>query len=203
MTRWCFVFYITNIDHAMSFITSIIASYKVNPDDFMNPDSFLPFIAKEPVHIGYTPLDEDVAFLHSNTYMKHIFPHHFLVSREKMDLNTLISCIRKVLWWPNNDIHVCIPKFQDHYTRSILYRTTCVLTQIDVGYANIMIEVNADPANNSYLVEANRFSGDRELFYRFYQTLKYYVENGGTVDPSIPYPSDTHFSIPLSLSLDP
>ena len=145
----------------------------------------LPLMPGETLHLGYTPMDENAAFQYQVHDRRHIFPHHFRVSREKMSLVQLINCIRKMVWYPTNDISMCIDRNPDSMYGPLLYRTTGILMDYNHGYANILVYVTADAKNNAYLVEANRYSGNRELFYRFYQTFKYYVEQGGEGSPSI------------------
>ena len=48
-----------------------------------------------------------------------------------------------------------------------------------------MVEVSADQETNSYIVESNRYMGQRSLFYLFYSTLKDYIKCGGGFPPSL------------------
>jgi len=158
----------------------------MNPDHFMNPEYMLPLMPDEPLHFGYTPMEEETAFLFSvHDRRRHIFPHHFRVSRETMRLDKLINCIRKMMLYPTNDIAICMDRNPDSMYGPLLYRTNGILMQSEYGYADILVYVSADAETESYLVEVNRYSGNRELFSRFYQTFKYYVEQGGAVSPSI------------------
>lgn len=157
----------------------------MNPEHFMNPEYMLPLMPGEPLHFGYSPTEEDVAFRFPVDDRKHIFPHHFRVRRETMRLEQLINCIRKMMLYPTNDIAICMDRNLDSMYAPLLYRTNGILMQSDYGYADILVYVSADAKNDAYLVEVNRYSGNRELFSRFYQTFKYYVEQGGAVSPSI------------------
>lgn len=103
-----------------------------------------------------------------------------------MNLERLISCIRKVIWYPINDTGVLMNTDNSSYFRQMLYRTNCICTlRIDGGYANINVEIHADTDLNAYLVECNRFSGERYIFYAFFRTLRKYLESGGTIEPNI------------------
>jgi len=161
----------------------------MQPEDFMNPDYIVPILPEEDLHVGYTPLNEEDAFRYPIPCTQQIFNDHFRISREKMRLEQVISCIRKMVMYPTNNTVGYIDNYRDAQFDNLLYRTTCIVLEYtsegDEVYANVLVEVNADLENNSYLVEVNRYSGNREVFYRFYETFQYYMETGGTESPSV------------------
>jgi hypothetical protein len=161
----------------------------MEPEDFMNPKYIVPLLPDEELHVGYTPLSEEDAFQHAISFAQHIFMDHFHVSREKMSVEQIISCIRKMMLYPTNNIVVYIDDCRDFQYDNLLYRTTCIVHEYtsegEEVYANVLVSVSADLENDAYLVEVNRYSGNRTVYYRFYETFHYYMETGGTKSPSM------------------
>jgi hypothetical protein len=91
--------------------------------------------------------------------------------------------------YPTNNAVVYADDCRDAQYDNLLYRTTCIVHEYtsegDEVYANVLVSVGADLENNAYLVEANRYSGNREVFRRFYETFHYYMETGGSQNPSL------------------
>lgn len=173
-----------------SFIPNRVEEYAMTHEDFMNPDYIVPRLAGEELHVGYThPLCEEDAFLHPISPTQYVFTDNFRVSREKMSLEQLVSCIRKMMLYPTNNAHVSTDTRREVQYANLLYRTECIIgdrTYTGERYHSyLMVCVTADSDANSYLVEMNRYSGDRTIYYRFRDTLNYYIETGGTQSPSI------------------
>jgi hypothetical protein len=166
-------------------IPNRVDEYAMTPEDFMNPDYIVPLLEDEQLHIGYTPLCEEDAFVNPISNMQHVFLDNFRVSREKMSLEQLISCIRKMMLYPTNNTDVYIDNYRDAQYDNLLYRTTCIVNDGEDYYSNLLVSVSADLEKNAYLVEMNRYSGDRNVFYRFYETFQYYIQTGGRHSPSI------------------
>jgi hypothetical protein len=166
-----------------------VEEYAMTPEDFMNPDYIVPLSEDEDMHIGYTPLPEEAAFMHPITPVQHIFIDNFRVSRETRSLDQLISCVRKMLLYPTNNTVVYTEPTNDWIPQNVLYRTTFIVTETsETGEqysSNGIVCIVADLANNAYLVEANRYSGNRLVFNRFYMTLLDYIQSGGAQNPSI------------------
>jgi len=170
-------------------LSNNVEIYGMTPEDFMNPDYIVPLLSDEDLHVGYTPLSEEAAFRYPISSTQHIFVDHFRISREKIRLEQVISCIRKMVMYPTNNTVVYIDNCRDAQYDNLLYRTTCIVNEYtsegNEVYANVLVEVSADLENNAYLVEVNRYFGNREVFYRFYETFQYYMETGGTESPSV------------------
>ena len=170
-------------------LSNNVELYGMEPEDFMNPNYIVPLLPEEDLHVGYTPLSEEEAFQHPISFAQHIFMDHFHVSREKIRLEQVISCIRKMMLYPTNNIVVYIDNYRDAQYYNLLYRTTCIVNEYtnegEEVYANVLVSVSADLENNAYLVEVNRYSGNRNLYYRFYDTFQYYMETGGSQNPSV------------------
>ena len=94
-----------------------------------------------------------------------------------------------MMLYPTNNIVVYIDNYRDAQYYNLLYRTTCIVHEYtnegEEVYANVLVSVSADLENNAYLVEVNRYSGNRNLYYRFYDTFQYYMETGGSQNPSV------------------
>lgn len=167
-------------------IQNRIEEYAMTQEDFTNPHYIMPIMDGEHLHIGYTPLSEKEAFEQPIPQTQHIFSYHFRISREKLSLDQLISCIRKILLYPSNNIALYTEPSHQCMFHTVLYRVTFTIDKIESEQLNDgIVCVIADLENDAYLVEANRYFGDRIVFYRFYKTLRHYIENGGTHDPSI------------------
>lgn len=170
-------------------LSNHVEAYGMEPEDFMNPKYIVPLLPGEELHVGYTPLSEEDAFQHAISFTQHIFMDHFHVSRENMRVEQIISCIRKMMLYPTNNIVVYIDDCRDFQYDNMLYRTTCIVNEYtsegEEVYANVLVSVSADLENDAYLVEVNRYSGNRTVYYRFYETFHYYMETGGTQSPSI------------------
>ena len=166
-----------------------VDKYGMKHEDFINPDYIVPLFPEDEMHVGYEPLCEDVAFSDPISLTQHIFIDHFRIRREKMTLEQVISCIRKMILYPTNNAEVYIDESRDFQYSTLLYRVTCIVREyMNDGMeldANVLVSVSADLENDSYLVEVNRYSGHRTVFYRFYKTFYSYMETGGTQSPSI------------------
>ena len=170
-------------------LSNNVDAYGMQPEYFMNPNYIVPLLPDEELHVGYTPLSEEEAFQHPISIIQHVFIDHFHVSREKMRLEQVISCIRKMMMYPTNNTVVYIDDCRDAQYDNLLYRTTCIVHEYtsegEEVYANVLVSVSADLENDAYLVEVNRYSGNRNVYYRFYETFQHYMETGGTQNPSI------------------
>jgi len=170
-------------------LSNHVEAYGMQPEDFMNPEYIVPLLPEEELHVGYTPLSEESAFRYPISSTQHIFVDHFHVSRENMPLEQVISCIRKMVMYPTNNAVVYIDNCRDAQYDNLLYRTTCIVHEYtregDEVYANVLVSVSADSEHDSYLIEVNRYSGNREVFHRFYETFQYYMETGGTQNMSV------------------
>jgi len=170
-------------------LSNNVEAYGMEPEDFMKPNYIVPLLPEEELHVGYTPLSEDEAFRYPISQLQHIFIDHFRISREKMRLEQVISCIRKMMLYPTNNTVVYVDDCRDAQYDNLLYRTTCIVHEYtsegEEIYANVLVSVSADLENAAYLVEVNRYFGNRSVYYRFYETFQYYIETGGRHTPSI------------------
>jgi hypothetical protein len=167
-----------------------VEEYAMTPEDFMNPAYIVPMLEGEELHIGYRPNTEDVAFMYPiSRVSQHIFIDNFDVNRYTMPLDQLISCVRKMVLYPTNNIVVYTESTIEWIPRTILYKTTFIVKDTsntgEEYSANIIVCIVADLENNAYLVEVNRYSGERSVYYRFYETLRSYIQSGGRQNPSI------------------
>ena len=163
-------------------------------DIYINPEYILPTAIGESIHIGYVPVPEEVAFSRQCTQLPFALQPNIYVSRQSLSLEQLISCIRKMVHFRDNMTSRYIDSSMESYTPfRQLFKISCVRYERcqndelgwDTYVTKFEIFIHAHPKRDSYLVEVNRLSGDRNVFYRFYKTLRHYLEYGGTVSPSI------------------
>jgi hypothetical protein len=184
------------MEYTRTFIPIRLEEYAMVDEDFTNPNYIVPILEGEQLHHGYTPVSEEEAFAEPMSPCLPIFSNHFRISRLSVhphwSLDTLISCIRKLLLYPENNIVLYTEPSNDYIPTSVLYRVTFTIAHAEVDELNqVIVNTNcivclhADLENNSYLIEANRYSGDRTAFSRFYKTLRYYIETGGTTNPNV------------------
>ena len=159
---------------------------EMEPADFMNPHYILSLIKGEDENNVCDPTREKLAFNRDFNWIAHMYTYNFHVSREKMSLAKLLSCIRKMILYPTNNAVLCKTPIR-HY--DVLFQVACKVTDTtddgEVYSAEIIVAVFADSIHHQYLVEARRCIGNREIFARFFETLQYYIERGGTVNPSM------------------
>lgn len=154
----------------------------------MSREYALPYIAGEPVHLGYEALSEEEAFVTPHGLPNYLFPTHIRISRESLSLYEIINCIRKMAC--RNEAVRYIPQNRYHIpTCGVFLYKTNLLWINQMGHhmesVHIVIRIYADYKTQEYVLESGREKGDRGMHYDYFNALKAYIESKGTIDPYV------------------
>lgn len=155
------------------------------------PDTMIPLLPGESIHLGYIPISEEDAFAKAKSnpyygeYMESLSRSHFRVSRGKLSLEKLTALIHRFTSI-NLAVDVLVPKREwiNSATRRAIYETKVVHTWKS-HRAIIMVRILAVKDPDEFVIYVERYQGSVTAHRMFLHTLEQYITSEGQSYPII------------------
>ena len=155
------------------------------------PDTMIPLLPGESIHLGYIPISEEDAFAKAKSnpyygeYMESLSRSHFRVSRGKLSLEKLTALIHRFTSI-NIAVDVLVPKREwiNSATRRAIYETK-VVHRWKSHRAIIMVRILAVKDPDEFVIYVERYQGSVTAHRMFLNTLEQYITSEGQSYPII------------------
>lgn len=155
------------------------------------PDTMIPLLPGESIHLGYIPISEEDAFAKAKSnpyygeYMESLSRSHFRVSRGKLSLEKLTDLIHRFTSI-NIAVDVLVPKREwiNSATRRAIYETK-VVHRWKSHRAIIMVRILAVKDPDEFVIYVERYQGSVTAHRMLLNTLEQYITSEGQSYPII------------------
>lgn len=144
----------------------------------------VPLVAGESIHLGYTHITEERAFV--NPPQIKFAPTVFDWPRTELSCDGTIRIIRKFVW--ANDAFFLVPKPNtSNSMREAIYDSLVAYTDNIGRHVRISISLHAHKRDSTDIIvlDAHVVQGETRAFNKFHDRLKLYIESRGEIDPQI------------------